>query len=240
MSRRLGLVGWMLVAVAGCGETVLPERLPHPANSARYSVSSGDGEAFPRIKSYNSMWMTPYGDARLSSSMTYYGDAAEILATATVRENSGQVIQRTFVPTEGDGRGVLFEAFHSQLDAIHVASSCGGRVEADVQFKTWIWWPSFDGEIYRLGEKGERSAPSEAQAPCAPCPDGQASTGSVTSSGEDLCTETKEEGTGSGGGGGSDNCLDCVIEPAVTWCRVRYWYWKDTGEVFQVEVEECW
>ena len=43
----------------------------------------------------------------------------------------------------------------------------------------------------------------------------------------------------SSGGGGSTDCVDCITDPIVTYCRVRYWYWKDTGEVFSSTILYC-
>jgi hypothetical protein len=44
---------------------------------------------------------------------------------------------------------------------------------------------------------------------------------------------------GEGGGGGGDDC-QCDWNPEYEYCVVRYWYWKDTGEIISYQVLYCY
>jgi hypothetical protein len=68
-----------------------------------------------------------------------------------------------------------------------------------------------------------------------PCPNG----GTSVAGGDGSQCYRDEDRPKDGGGGGGD-CAECVDEPPQpTYCRVRYWYWKDTGEIFQWSVLWC-
>jgi hypothetical protein len=74
--------------------------------------------------------------------------------------------------------------------------------------------------------------------PPAPCPDG----GSGVAEGDRVrCPrEENQPADGGGGGGGGGDCWDCLDEPPQgTYCRVKYWYWLDTGEVFDYTILWC-
>ena len=66
-----------------------------------------------------------------------------------------------------------------------------------------------------------------------PCPSGTVQ----STTDPNKCYANRDEP--SDGGGGDTDCPDCVTDPVVTYCRVRYWYWKDTGEVFSSTVLFC-
>jgi hypothetical protein len=70
----------------------------------------------------------------------------------------------------------------------------------------------------------------------APCPGG----GTSVSEGDgSQCYRDEDRPPPDGGGGGGD-CWDCLAEPPqATYCRVRYYYWKDTNEVFDWYILWC-
>jgi hypothetical protein len=70
----------------------------------------------------------------------------------------------------------------------------------------------------------------------APCPDGGTS---VAEGDGTQCYRDEDRPPPDGGGGGGD-CWDCLDEPPqATYCRVRYYYWKDTNEVFDWYILWC-
>lgn len=90
---------------------------------------------------------------------------------------------------------------------------------------------------------------SASQPPCppAPCPEKAVSASAApqqsvasTSDGSTTCYEDRDERQDPGTGGGGGDCKECVDEPPQpTYCRVRYSYWKDTGEIFSWTVLWC-
>jgi len=74
--------------------------------------------------------------------------------------------------------------------------------------------------------------------PPAPCPEGQ--TGVAEGDRVRCKREENQPEGGGGGGGGGGGCWDCLDEPPqTTYCRVQYWYWLDTGEVFDYTILWC-
>jgi hypothetical protein len=97
-----------------------------------------------------------------------------------------------------------------------------------------------DGAIITIWRKNvDASAPDKTVANCppAPCPDG----GSGVAEGDRVrCPREENHPADGGGGGGGGDCWDCLDEPPQgTYCRVKYWYWLDTGEVFDYTVLWC-
>jgi hypothetical protein len=71
----------------------------------------------------------------------------------------------------------------------------------------------------------------------APCPGGGTS---VAEGDRQRCLREEDKPAGDGGGGGGGGCWDCLDEPPqTTYCRVQYWYWLDTGEVFDYTILWC-
>lgn len=95
-----------------------------------------------------------------------------------------------------------------------------------------------DGAIITIWRKNiDASAPDKTVANCPPqqCP-GVGGT-SVAEGDGSQCYRDEDQPTDGGGGG---DCTNCVDEPPRTGiCRVRYWYWMDTNEVFDWTILWC-
>jgi len=96
-----------------------------------------------------------------------------------------------------------------------------------------------NGALFTIWSRDINSAAPDkttANCPPEPCPeDGGASVGE---GGGPQCYRERNQPMEGGGGGG--HCWDCLDEPPqATYCRVRYWYWKDTGEIFDWSILWC-
>jgi len=88
-----------------------------------------------------------------------------------------------------------------------------------------------------LSSKSSYDTSSDRQPECPPEPCPSAGPAAAEGDGLNCYRDEDEPWSGSGGGG---TCPECVEEPAQpTYCRVRYWYWKDTEEIFQWSVLWC-
>jgi hypothetical protein len=227
-----------LVGAVGCSEVTAPQRRnPGPQGFPRGTIEPGD--QWPaRIRSAEASYtsITAGGFTSLKASMNFDGSSSSISGTSTIRESSGSVIQLSHSPWEGSANG-----WNAHLWAewqVIVQSKCGALVSGDVAFQAIVEFPSLEVQAYVLDHESTSRSPSAFQQPCAPCPLGTQSTGSAGADGSDACTEEKDEPQEPGGGGGG--CLECVEQPvAPTYCRVRYWYWKDTGEIFDYTILWC-
>jgi hypothetical protein len=168
--------------------------------------------------------------------MTYDGTDASIAAVSTIRESSGSVLQRTHPTVEDESNG--YNATHWAQHQLIVQSKCGAIVESDVTFRAIVEWPNLEGALYEFDAQQTGRSPSVVQPACQPCPAGMQSTGSEADGGSDACAEEKDEPEQPSGGGGG-GCPECVDTPAITYCRVRYYYWLDTGEVFDYIILWC-
>jgi hypothetical protein len=164
------------------------------------------------------------------SSMTYFGTDGEqklrLSAANTTYSSEGE-------GTTTDTHVIPYRYYFSTPDLrvpLLGSESCGGLATlrgyylAKVTIAIEIPYIMPNGLSYDTDFRNVESR----QVPCQPqqCPPG-------TSPGSDpnQCYADRDEPT-DGGGGGNTGCVDCVTEPVITYCRVRYWYWKDTGEIF--------
>jgi hypothetical protein len=96
-----------------------------------------------------------------------------------------------------------------------------------------------EGAIITIWRKNiDASAPDKTVANCLPqqCPGGVTS----VAEGDGSQCYRDEDGPPPDGGGGGGDCWNCLDEPPqATYCRVRYTYWKDTGEVIEWSILWC-
>lgn len=228
------------VLLAGACSDVITS--PSPRNSKpRFDTEPPPGEQWPaRIREANATFseLTPGGYTTLTATMRYDGMEASIAANSMIRERTGAYITRTH-PTRSTGGGFIgWNAYHRASYELIVQSRCGAIVEADVTFSALVSWVSLEAERYTMDQVTTGRSPSTRQLACEPCPAGTQPSGSEAEGGSDVCTEERDEPPSSGGG--STECPHCVeVPPSATYCRVRYHYWLDTGEIFSSTILWC-
>lgn len=222
MLLRRSLLGLWMLASVGCADMATGPRVS-PQPGARFYT---DGEADPaapwpvRINYLNAWISMPRttGEADIGGEIGYEAYHASLDANATLQSLRGGVTQRNYSPNEKHTWYAYSGNVHRAYFPFYVPDVCGAVLSAEVNGRAW--WRGFAGGGTEL-VLDQQTAPrytSEGQGDC------------------DVRDETK-----STGGGGGDGCLDCVEEPAggYTHCVVRYWYYKDTGEIFASTTLYC-
>lgn len=111
--------------------------------------------------------------------------------------------------------------------SIPIDGSCGHTVAA---YATHEIWNSYLGGLGKLTEWGRNQRSTSRQASQDKC----------------LVEEIDQPAStvlnGGGGGGGPNDCSECIDEPVdgLQWCKVRYWYDTQTGELVDWYVMYCW
>jgi hypothetical protein len=229
------------MTAAACSDSVTlqPAPVAAPAGLRLYAGVDSSGEVWPaRIRSATATLepISPTGYTDLKAEMYFDGTEASISGSSMIRESSGQIVTRTHPVWEAEEGGL--NAHHWAQYNLIVQSKCGAIVESDVTFRASFEIINLEGSIYPFDSRTTGRSPSTRQADCPPCPAGATRTGSEADGGSDSCTEEKDEEQGPAGGGGGD-CPECVEEPIHMICRVRYWYWTDTNEVYDWTILWC-
>lgn len=178
------------------------------------------------------------------SEMGYIGNYGEQIVRLTAANSKGSVTE-----TNRTRETSLLPADRHQVTgttrAALLGPACGGVATVNVTYEARVvfvmkhnWIPTtLDEEVKSTGRDTRQP-----ECPPEPCPAGYTGgDGSQWSSywlgNAYECEQEKDEPSGEGGGSG---CLECVDEPVEpTYCRVRYSWWKDTGEIFRWTVLFC-
>jgi len=183
-----------------------------------------------------------------SADMNYSGNWAEMrmrLAAhnplTSEKTAEGRVHEQSFWQVYGK----IFSA-PRPIEVALLGPACGGAATNTVQFTAkWHfvvrdvkWVPSELDEVSYPVSKTER----QPECPPEDCPAGYtggngAQWMSYWVGNSYECEQDKDEPASNGGGGGE--CPECLDRPVVTYCNVTYSYWKDTGEIFHVQVNWC-
>lgn len=157
------------------------------------------------------------------SRMRYFGTDAEQAVTLTTIDDEG----RQFVVSQRHVDDHILPNFYTfnapNLSAPFVgARDCGGKAQVSGNYVAEV---NLFIQVKGVTRINHATHHSSANIPRAVCPPDE---------------ERDVHKPGSGGGGGE--CTDCkdVEKPAgPTYCRVRYKYWKDTGEVYEATILWC-
>jgi len=147
MRRTKSLVALSMV-LAGCSDLgTSPTTSPVPAATMRnYGTSDADpATEFPvRIRSTSASVQMPTSSydpaAKINAHMYYDAYHARIQSKAHVRDASGAVSQRDFLPVEKHTFASFLNNFHSAQWSLQVPAKtwgCGNTVEANVFFEAW-------------------------------------------------------------------------------------------------------
>jgi hypothetical protein len=237
MTRRCQLVAVAsaLLFVGACSDVTAPAN-PRPVShvgalTPLRSEAPPDPNEWP-VTIYGTSGQVNFFDreAQVFASLNYRGSSSEILTRITLQEHSGSVISRSF-PIQSEDHGFYGSASWDRYFIQGVNSSCGARIDADIEFRAWVNWINLDGEPYRLNEQTAGRSPSAQQDPCSPCTGGGgggggndqdvAAIGGATLSADDPAFDCGY--TGGGGGTGMNYCFTITTD--------YYYYVPSTGAI---------
>jgi hypothetical protein len=180
------------------------------------------------------------GDTWAASSevkFTWVNNASAKLHVSLI-DTDGKVVNES----EGGYQGSMYRPFDYGPHTTRVSTSavhhqCGVTGKSKISIAASLYLANFvhDSNPTRVWERAFSYNGNDVSRPAcspAPCPDG----GSGVAEGDRVrCPREENQPAGDGGGGG--DCWDCLDEPPQgTYCRVKYWYWLDTGEVFDYTI----
>lgn len=219
----------------------------------QWPVFASEEEARAAMGEARLLWMSPVAQfsgntAQASSAMRYDGNWAQMSMRLSAR-NSKSEDSESVAPEEASF-WVQYNRYFQSGKAIEVGllgPACGGVATNTTQFHVKHVFVLEDVKYIptTLDEKLLPASHTERQIECPPedCPAGYSGGDGAQWSSYWLgnawdCEQEKEEPAG--GSGGSGPCAECIAEPSEpTYCRVRYSWWKDTGEIFRWEVLWC-
>jgi hypothetical protein len=218
-----------------------------------YPVFASEADARDAMGDSRIHWALPSVDfkgntAWASAGMSYDGNWAEMRMSLSARNSRGGETAKG-APQEQSFWAVYGKIFSAPqpIQAPLLGPACGGYATTTTEFHVKHLFVLEDTKYIPslLDQKVLPASRTIRQADCPPepCPaaytggDGTQWMSSWLGNAWD-CEQEKDEPSGKGGGNGP--CAECIEEPAApTYCRVRYSWWKDTGEIFRWTVLWC-
>lgn len=216
---------FLFISLLGCADVTTGPVISPVGHSPRHDETSDPASEWPvSINSMRASVVFEGGQSvKIDASMNYNAYHASIAGQGVVQSPSGSATTFNFGVTERHQFWNFRNQDHSAVWYMNASGLCGNYAQANIEYKAW--WQGLSGSDggWKLEEAVQNTQPNDSQDPC-------------------PTRQEDEPAESAGSGGGMGDCPTCIETPntGATWCRVRYTYDIQTGEIYEATILYCW